>query len=77
MKVALDTRVIASMLNLPEGAEVIHVGGHHDPVRIEVIVAGPMFEEVPRNAESPLMWDVTYNADEGRLVYNWPTQEET
>lgn len=52
-KVRLDPGLVASLLNLPDGYQVVAVDTHNDPLGIYVIVESDDLPEVPHDVESP------------------------
>lgn len=53
--VRLGARELEKMFDVPEGGRVIAVGTSFDPYSIEVVVDHPDYDEVPDEAQSPVV----------------------
>lgn len=54
-KLILDTEDIRRLLSLSDGARVIAARVEIDPLAVHILLESPRFDEVPVNAEAPIV----------------------
>lgn len=75
-KLYLDPMKIRTMLDLPKGWGVVHVGATVDPVSFTVVVEGDDLDLVPPDVESPILpgWLAEQAIDPRSMLENIKTR---